>query len=160
MVVKTSKTPKQLAKDMKVNIGGAFKDKTMWNMVGRESVDMIRANLSLGKGVDGERGPVKKLANVSPTYAKYRKPSSPLAPKRGLKSKLIASGKMFRDMSWTALNFSAKIGFKTKRSAEIAKYHDKEGVGKSKVLRPFFNLSKAQMNLVNRLIKKFIDRNL
>jgi len=157
---KTSRTPKELSKKLRTDIGSTFRDKTMWNMVGRESVSMIRANLSLGKGTDGELGQVKKFQDVSKPYGKYRKPSSSLAPKKGFKSKLIYSGKMFRDMSWKAYNFKTKLGFKTKRSAEIAKYHDKEGAGKSKVLRPFFNISKAQFNAIQRLMKKFIDKNL
>ena len=160
MAKKTNKTPKELSRQIRTDIGASFKDKTLWNMVGREAVSMIRANLSLGKGTDGELGQVEKFQDVSPSYGKYRKPSSPLAPKRGFKSKLIHSGKMFRDMSWKAHNFKTKLGFKTKRSAEIAKYHDKDGAGKSKVLRPFFNISKTQFNLLQRLMKKFIDKNL
>ena len=135
-------------------------------MVGRESVGMIRANLAKGQGVDGKLGPVKKFKQVTKDYAEHRNPSSSLAPKKGKKgnktrkSRLIHSGKMFRDMTWKALNFSAKLKFRTEESAKIAQYHDKDGAGKSKILRPFFNLSKAQFNLIQREMKKFIDKNL
>jgi len=160
VVKKKAKTPKGLSKIIKTDISAAFKDKTMWNMIGREAVGMIRANKDKGKGATSPKGNVEKFGDVSPSYAKYRKPSSPLAPKRGAKSKLIASGKMFRDMSWKAYNFKTHLGFKTRRSADIAKYHDKDGAGKSKVLRPFFNISKTQFNLLTRLMKKFIDKTL
>jgi hypothetical protein len=159
-VAKKTNSAKQLSKIIRADISNAFKNQSMWSTIGKDSVNLIRGQMIGGKGVDKEAGNPRKFKDVSDSYAKYRKPTSPLAPKRGKKSRLINSGKMIDDMAYTNKINGVNLGFKTKRSAEIAEYHDKLGAGRSKILRPFFNLSKNQLTLLKRIMKKFVNKTL
>ena len=159
-MTKRTNSAKQLSKIIRKDISNAVSNKRMWDEVGNDAVELIRGQMVQGKGVVSEGGQPKRFKDVSPSYAKYRKPTSSLAPKRGFKSRLIYSGKMFSDMAYVTKKFGATLGFKTKRSAEIAEYHDKLGAGKSKVLRPFFNLSRNQLSLLKRVMASFINKNL
>ena len=162
-MTKRTNSAKQLSKIIRKDISNAVSNKRMWDEVGNDAVEFIRGQMVEGKGVASEGGQPKRFDDVSDGYKKFRernRPPSTLSPKRGFKSKLIYSGKMFNDLAYVTKKFGATLGFKTKRSAEIAEYHDKSGAGRGKVLRPFFNLSKNQLSLLKRVMATFINKDL
>ena len=74
---------------MRTDISNATKDKKVWNAVGKEATTLIKAQMTKGSGVTEKYGKAEKFKDVSPQYAKYRKPTSNLAPKKGSKSKRV-----------------------------------------------------------------------
>ncbi len=128
--------------------------------VGEYAADRIAKRTRLGKGVDQEGGEPFPLKPLSEGYVKGRRRrrdglDTTTSPK---KSNLTYTGQMLRALQvLRVLPYQVIIGVKsTKRAgsdlnnSEVAGFVSKD--------RPFLNLSKAELNGIQSLIRKIMDR--
>lgn len=131
--------------------------------IGDFAADQIVKRTRLGTGVRTDGGPEGKFIPLADsTYTTRKKKKRELSSKtRPKKSNLTFSGKML-DSIISKVKGSGKILIQFKNARydngksvnDVASYHDKLGASRSKVLRPFFNLSIKDKKKVLTYIRK------
>jgi hypothetical protein len=145
---------KVVMKAINSSIEKSLKGKDLWKEVGQQAVSSIRATTVKGAGVSEKMAKAEKFEALATSTIKSRKTKklSPLT--RASTSNLRETGQMFDDLQEYPTEKNVAIKFKNKRSQEIANYHH-EG---SSIMpqRKFLELSKAQYELITRLIRQNI----
>ena len=124
---------------------------TALNNVSNMAVFMITKRTQSGKLPDGG----KMIA-----YAKSTKKDR---NKRGRQTgfvDLTDSGKMFRSLDFRQLGYKNTLFFANKEREKIASFHDSFGVGKKKVIRPFFAIGKKEEDKIKEEFSKVYFRQL
>jgi len=148
---------KQMAtwtKNMKKAIAKSLNKGNMKDL-GELVVDTIVARTRYkGQGVDGSGNRARKLKNVSPKYAKWRKKQKRHADAAtGKKSNLTFSGDMLDSVKVTsAKQRTFEVGFSDKDEANKAKWNAEKG-------RPFLHLTGREINLITKELNSKINKN-
>lgn len=124
--------------------------------------NQIRIRTRLGKGVSGPGAKLEKLKPLTPKYVQYRKDNKgdlkETTPKR---SGLTATGQMLESIKGTRKGTTFSFFFEGKRSKELggrpSRLTNDEVAGYAGKLRPFFFLSKPEMNNLIRKVKDEIN---
>lgn len=130
--------------------------------VGDYAADRIAKRTKLGKGVAGEGQEAFPLKPLSEGYVKARKRKrtsgtldNTTSPK---KSNLTLTGQMLRALQvLQVLPYKVIVGVKS-TSRTDSDLNNSEVAGFVSKDRPFLNLSKAELNGIQSLIRKIMDR--
>ena len=105
------------------------------NKVSNMAIFMITKRTQSGKLPDGGQ-----MRAYAPATVKSRK-------KRGRQTgfvDLTDTGKMFRSLDYKVSGLKSTLFFSNMERNKIASYHDTFGVGKSKIVRPFFSIGRKE----------------
>ena len=152
-------------KDME-NVVKEFTNKDVMQQIGDYAVDRIKTRTRLGKGVKStgsEAEPLKPLKDSYREQRKRDKRSGKLSQfSSPAKSNLTRTGQMLDSISVKATAQKVLLYFRGSRKDSDAS--NAEVAGFVSESRPFFNLSKAELNGLNRFIRdlfeKIVKRNL
>lgn len=143
--------------------------------IGRDTAKQIKTRTMLGQGVDPNSKanvPLKPLQNsTKENRTRYRKNLSGKTTPRT--SNLTATGTMLSNITHRTKRNTIEIFFKkaaakklsNKRSSGIsvsrlANIHQKEGAGKKKVKRPFFDLARFERAMLERQFRSVLRQKL
>jgi len=95
------------------------------------------------------------------------KPYSDAYKKRRLKAGkpvdrvyLEYTGQMLAAMTHKAFTTHAQLYFATPRSETLAKYHSRDGAGKSRVIRSFFGITESEELKINKYVNTLLKNKL
>ena len=111
------------------------------NRVSNMAIFMITKRTQKGKLPNGGQ-----MRAYAPSSVKSRK-------KRGRQTgfvDLTDTGKMFRSLDYKLKGLKSTLFFSNMERNKIASYHDTFGVGKSKVVRPFFSIGRREEDKIQK----------
>lgn len=144
---------KDISKLIEAGIDEATSKKNM-RILGEDAKKLVQRRTRLGKGVDGTRGPTKRLKKLSKSYKKQRK----RLRKNGqldkttqpAKSNVTQTGQMLREIGVRARRGLAKILFIDSFAKQKAKWVQDAG-------RKFFYISNAEYKQLEKKVSKRVD---
>lgn len=128
----------------------AIIDKSL-KRVSNMAILMITKRTQAGKLPDGG-----KMRSYARSTVKSRK-------KRGRQTgfvDLTDTGKMFRSLDFRTGGFRSTLFFANKEREKIASYHDSLGVGRRKIIRPFFSIGDREEDKIKAEFNRFYFKEL